>query len=386
MPPFDSQFARSNDGCDVKASPKPEEWRLDQLFSLSFIMAVTVTGLQFLFLWFTSAALPIQGEYHDAACASISHWGAELGVAAECGSTDMNIFRLWFNDNIPQLQASQQQALMYISLSIAGMLTLMSARAHSFFWESLPGTHLLVAAALSIGVTVVLGGAIKSTAIEFQGASPHGNWDYIGVCILYNLFAFLVLDAVKVTTNMLMDKYMSGPDGANVQDQQVKEQQMEIRRQNRIVSAKSQSHRRALSSSSSGCNSDLITHQGSLVEGFTPKTTMPRPEGAHGPAGEEVDFTTSAVVANAESTIEAAREQFVRARTGVSISAARSSAVSTGKTSSALIDPLIHQVASLANVTERLVALQGDEEAARRMQIVPRLSTILEDSAEADMV
>jgi len=350
----------------VKASPKPEKWRLDQLFFLSMIMAITVTALEFLFLWITTHALPVQGEYHEAACDAVSYWGGE------CGNIDWNVFRRWFNDDIPQLQASQQVSLMYISVSVAGMLTLLSGRARSFFWESLPGTHLLVAGFMSIIITLLLGGLIKSSSIEFQGCTPDGNWDYVGVALLYNAFGFICLDIVKVFTNTCMDQYESSCDDGQLTEQ--KQQLMEIRREHRINLSRSVSRRQSGQSTSSFALSSTSSSRGS--QGVSETMTMtpvglPRPRGISG--GEEKDFRRSRVVMNSAPAIEVNQAQFMRARR---LSHAGSQSAPPGPEvlpGTSAFTRLAATFTGLVAVTNRLAVLSNDEEAGILMERVQLL-------------
>jgi len=183
-----------NDGCmitvawdNVKPSAIPKKWHLKRLFCLTGCMAVTVTLLQVFFLFFGVAALQTK--------ASIVY-----GSDVNSSSSPINIFQDWFGINTP-LQASQLDGLMYISLSWAGFLTLMAGRTETYFFESAPGGMLAMAMTFSLVVTVLFGGFLKSTKIGFQAAP----WPYIGVCFLWNVFAFLVLDLVKCWLNNQID-------------------------------------------------------------------------------------------------------------------------------------------------------------------------------------
>jgi len=202
-----------NDGCmitvawdNVKPSAKPKCWYLDRLFILTAIMAVTVTLLQVFFLFFGLAALQQPGATDKYAGVQISN---------------INLFKNWFGIDEPLL-SSQLDSMMYISLSWAGFLTLMSGRAESFFFESAPGFQLACAMSFSLIVTLLLGAFLKSTTISFQGCP----WPYIGCTFLWNVFAFLVLDCIKVFTNMKIEQYFAS-------DLDVESIKMEVHRENR---------------------------------------------------------------------------------------------------------------------------------------------------------
>jgi hypothetical protein len=202
-----------NDGCmitvawdNVKPSTTPKMWYLDRLFLLTAVMAVVVTLLQVFFLFFGLAALQLPGVTEKYANVPISN---------------INIFKDWFKIEAPLL-SSQLDAMMYISLSWAGFLTLMAGRAESFFFESMPGNQLACAMSFSLIVTTLFGGFLKSTTISFQGAP----WDYIGVTFLWNVFAFLVLDCIKVFMNIKILDWFANENDVNA----IK---MEVHRENR---------------------------------------------------------------------------------------------------------------------------------------------------------
>ena len=119
------------------------------------------------------------------------------------------------------LAASELHGMMYVSLSWAGFLTLMSGRCEGPFWEQRPGGLLMTAFIISFVVSMLFGGLLKSTKIDFI-ACP---WEYIGVAFLYNMLMFLVLDFVKVYTNKWMQWYFHGGE-------LLKQQQEAARRNN----------------------------------------------------------------------------------------------------------------------------------------------------------
>jgi len=202
-----------NDGCmitvawdNVKPSAKPKKWFLDRLFLLTSVMAVVVTLLQVFFLFFGLGAL--QNDH-----------GYLYGKTST--KTSINIFKDWFGIQKP-LQGSELDALMYVSLSWAGFLTLMAGRCEGFFFESAPGGMLAGAMTFSMIVTALFGGFLKSTNIGFQAAP----WSYIGVAFLWNVFAFLVLDVVKYFLNGRIEVWFA-------EDLDVNAVKMEVQRENR---------------------------------------------------------------------------------------------------------------------------------------------------------
>ena len=54
----------------------------------------------------------------------------------------------------------QMETMMYISLSWAGFLTLLSARNEGPFWSSMPGMHLAGAFVFSISATTLIGAGV----------------------------------------------------------------------------------------------------------------------------------------------------------------------------------------------------------------------------------
>jgi len=177
-----------NDGCmvtcawdNVKPSAAPKRWHLKRLFVLTAAMAVVVTAFQVSFLHFGEAALQNGGEVYN---------------LNSQGGVNLNIFKSIFGITAP-LQASQLSSLMYVSLSWAAFFTLMSGRCEGAFFETPPDVRLQVAMAFSMITTAVIGGMFKSAHFGFQAAP----WEYIAVCFAWNMFAFFVLDTIKVSIN-----------------------------------------------------------------------------------------------------------------------------------------------------------------------------------------
>jgi H+-transporting ATPase len=191
-----------NDGCmitvaydNVRKSARPKSWALSELYILSGALAITVTTAQYIYLWLGMGAL-------------------------RYGDNELNAFRAIFGIDDP-LSASQLHGMMYISLSWAGFLTLLSGRTEGPFYEQRMGNLLLIAFFISVFASLMFGGFLTSLKIDFI-ACP---WPYIGVTFLYNVLMFIVLDLVKVGTNKWLMWYFHG-------DEVLKSQQDEARRQN----------------------------------------------------------------------------------------------------------------------------------------------------------
>jgi hypothetical protein len=66
--------------------------------------------------------------------------------------------------------------MIYISLSWAGFLTLLSARNDGPFWTAPPGAHLLCAFAFSVTATALIGGLLKVYSFSMNpNPSPNSN-------------------------------------------------------------------------------------------------------------------------------------------------------------------------------------------------------------------
>jgi len=197
-----------------------------RLYALAAVMCVVVTAAQLLYLGIGFAAM----------------------LPSEHQPSRLNLF--WAFGLHDPLQFSELETMMYISLSWAGFLTLLSARNEGPFWTSLPGAHLTCAFAVSIAATALIGGLLKDDSIAFW-ACPIG---YIGVTLLYNLAAFLVLDAVKVLANSLFDRIEAADP------QRAKQTRLQLWSQNRATLA-SEGPRSTLARTTLGSRASRHTHQ-----------------------------------------------------------------------------------------------------------------------------
>ena len=213
---------------NVQDSRLPKKWDMMRLYALASVMCVVVTILQLLYLG--------------------------MGFAAMKPSDDqpgrLNLF-WWFGIHEP-LQFSEMETMMYISLSWAGFLTLLSARNEGPFWSSMPGMHLSAAFVFSVCATTLIGALLKEDDISFW-ACPI---EYIGVTLLYNLCAFVVLDFFKVVANKVLDRIQAADP------QRVKESKFNLWSQNRATLASEPlAGSRAGSRMTGGSRASRATHQ-----------------------------------------------------------------------------------------------------------------------------
>jgi len=173
---------------NVKDSAMPKKWDLRRLFSLAAVLCSVVTLAQLLYLSMGFAAM----------------------LPKEDQPARLNVF--WYFGLEEPLQFSEMETMMYISLSWAGFLTLLSCRNEGPFWESLPGVQLCGAFVVSIGATTLIGGLLKADAVSFW-ACP---WAHIAVTLLFNLLMFIVLDFCKVLANHALDRLDGGADWAKL--------------------------------------------------------------------------------------------------------------------------------------------------------------------------
>ncbi len=206
---------------NVQDSKLPKKWDMLRLYSLAVTMAVVVAAAQLLYLGIGFAALKPASD--QPAYLSL-FW--QLGLRGP-------------DEGAPVLQFSEMETMMYISLSWAGFLTLLSARNEGPFWTSVPGLHLGVAFLVSIGATTLIGALFRFDAISFW-ACP---LPVIGVTLLYNLAMFLVLDLVKVMANLFLD-HLQLADG-----QSAKRAKFSLFQKNRISLASEASGMRSTANS-----------------------------------------------------------------------------------------------------------------------------------------
>jgi H+-transporting ATPase len=124
-----------------------------------------------------------------------------LGVATVLGLVGpIAAFGLFYLGNrVFQLGHPQLQTMMYLTLSIAGHLTIFQTRTRGPWWSIRPAWILLAA---------VCGTQAVATLVAVYGAglvTPLG-WEYAGIVWVYAIAWFLATDPVKLLTFKVLDK------------------------------------------------------------------------------------------------------------------------------------------------------------------------------------
>jgi H+-transporting ATPase len=129
-----------------------------------------------------------------------------LGVFAVIRSFGMFYLGL----NIFHLGTDQLRTLIYLSLSVGGILTLINARTRGPFWSIMPGRALLIA---------TTGAMLAATFISVYGAlmAPLG-WRLAGIVWGYSVGMFLIQDRVKLLGYKILGKEHSGYFGRHVRE------------------------------------------------------------------------------------------------------------------------------------------------------------------------
>jgi H+-transporting ATPase len=131
-----------------------------------------------------------------------------LGIATVLGLVGpVAAFGLFYiGDNVFHLDHSHLQTLMYLTLSVAGHLTIFLARTRGPFWSIRPARVLVLA---------VLGTQTLATFIAVFGIfmTPIG-WRYAAFVWVYALACFLVTDRVKLVAYRILDPVDNRSAGA----------------------------------------------------------------------------------------------------------------------------------------------------------------------------
>jgi hypothetical protein len=139
---------------------------------------------------------------------NVTHMGlaGALGVFAVIRSFGMFYLGL----NIFHLGTDQLRTLIYLSLSVGGILTLINARTRGPFWSIMPGRALLIA---------TTGAMLAATFISVYGAlmAPLG-WRLAGIVWGYSVGMFLIQDRVKLLGYKILGKEHSGYFGRHVRE------------------------------------------------------------------------------------------------------------------------------------------------------------------------
>ncbi len=173
---------------------------------------VTLVILIFNFFPVTAIQIVMLALLNDGAILSIAYdnvryndqpeaWNMHLvrGIATVLGVVGpVAAFGLFYlGDKAFHLDHAHLQTLMYLTLSIAGHLTIFLARTRGPFWSTCPARVLLLA---------VLGTQILATLIAVYGVfmTPIG-WGYAGFVWGYALAWFLVTDRAKLLAYRVLD-------------------------------------------------------------------------------------------------------------------------------------------------------------------------------------
>ena len=122
-----------------------------------------------------------------------------LGIVGPIAAFGM----FFLGDKVLHLDHAQLQTMMYLTLSVAGHLTIFLARTRGSFFSIRPARILLVA---------VLGTQALATVIAVYGIfmTPLG-WGYAGLVWGYTLVWFLLTDRIKLVAYRILEGAKSGP-------------------------------------------------------------------------------------------------------------------------------------------------------------------------------
>jgi len=154
----------------ARPSPRPDEWKLSDLFIRAFIFG----------LYLTATTMILFAVAHNT--------------------------RFFPEDiNIIQLGESKLRALVYMHVSISGVSVILVTRAVKFSYCERPGVFLLGALVMSQAIATIIG------IFGFQGYPHDGHTDFVGcdggyaVAIwVWSIFCFLLLDPIKYVTEWFL--------------------------------------------------------------------------------------------------------------------------------------------------------------------------------------
>jgi len=187
--------------------------------TLRVLVFVTLVILVFNFFPVTAIQIVMLALLNDGAILSIAYdnvrykeqpeaWNMRLvlGMASVLGLVGpVAAFGLFFlGDRVLHLNHPELQTMMYLTLSVAGHLTIFLARTRGPFWSIRPARVLWLA---------VLGTQIMATLIAVSGLfmSPV-NWRYAALVWGYAIAWFLVTDRVKLLAYRLLDPSVATPN------------------------------------------------------------------------------------------------------------------------------------------------------------------------------
>jgi H+-transporting ATPase len=135
-----------------------------------------------------------------------------MGIAAALGAFAVvrSFGMFYLGLNVFHLATDQLRTLIYLSLSVGGILTLINARTRGPFWSIMPGRALLIA---------TMGAMLIATFIAVYGLlmTPLG-WRLAGIVWGYSAGMFLIQDRVKLLGYRVFSREHSGLFGRHVRE------------------------------------------------------------------------------------------------------------------------------------------------------------------------
>ena len=193
--------------------------------TLRVLMFVTLVILVFNFFPVTAIQIVMLALLNDGAILSIAYdnvhykdqpeaWNMRLvlGMASVLGFVGpIAAFGLFYlGDKVFHLDHPELQTMMYLTLSIAGHLTIFLTRTRGPFWSIRPARVLWLA---------VLGTQMLATLIAVSGVFMTAlNWRYAALVWGYAIAWFLVTDRVKLLAYRILDPVKDTPATNNVID------------------------------------------------------------------------------------------------------------------------------------------------------------------------
>jgi H+-transporting ATPase len=184
--------------------------------TLRVLVFVTLVILIFNFFPVTAIQIVILALLNDGAILSIAYdnvryksqpeaWNMRLviGMASVLGIVGpIAAFGLFYlGDRVFHLGHPELQTMMYLTLSVAGHLTIFLARTRGSFWSIRPARVLLLA---------VLGTQVLATLIAVSGVFMTAlNWRYAALVWGYALVWFIATDRVKLLAYRILDPEMA---------------------------------------------------------------------------------------------------------------------------------------------------------------------------------
>ena len=190
-------------------------YRIAETIALLVFLTIAIIGFRFYPV--TAIMIVLLAMLNDGAILSIAYdrtrysnkpevWNMRLvlGIATMLGIfaiiRSFGIFYL--GETVFHLSHDTLRTLVYLNLSVGGILTLLSARTRGPFWSIRPAPILLAA---------TLGAQLVATLIAVDGLlmAPI-SWSLAGIVWVYSLGMFLIQDRVKLLAYRIFDREHSG--------------------------------------------------------------------------------------------------------------------------------------------------------------------------------